>query len=206
MNIDIQSLKSITKHKIIYPLIFLMLINIGIIIGLYFMGNTLYQKFLLLQATKDEIAMLKSRVVLISNNREIFKGSLDEYNETLSKLIPDQESYFSVITALDALANKTGVKIAAYSIDLKATTEEKLTLLLAVEGDQAALNKLLAEYMFISGRLITNEESSIILDQEEQTLSISFNFFHKEFKNTQTPATKVTEKDLKFLEEVKSKM
>lgn len=205
MNIDIGYLKSITKHKIIYPVLLLGIINLGIIIGIFFIGKSLYQKFQTLQTEKEEITKLKARIVLVRNNKEIFNDRIDEYNETLGKLIPDQESYFSVITALEQLANRTGVSITSYTIDIKSTTEEKLTLTLNIQGDQQALNKLLSEYMFISGRLITNEESSILLNEVEKNLNISFNFLHKEFKDAVSPASKVTEKDIQFLQDIKNK-
>lgn len=206
MNIDIQALKTITKYKIIYPIIFLILINGGLIFGLFYIGNNLYQKYLTLQTEKDEISTLQSRIELARNNKEIFDGRIDEYNELLEKLIPDEESYFSVITALDALANRTGVTISSYSINLKSTTEEKLTLILTVEGDQDSLNNLLADYLFTSGRLITNEESSIMNESGKQNLSISFNFFHKEYKGTAISIGSVNKKDIQFLDEVKAKL
>jgi hypothetical protein len=206
MNLDIQALKAITKYKIIYPIIFLVLINIGLLFGLFYIGNNLYQKYLTLRTEKDEISILKSRVVLARNNKEIFAGRIDEYNELLEKLIPDEESYFSVITALDALANRTGVTISSYSINLKSTTEEKLTLTLNIEGDQDSLNKLLADYLFTSGRLIINEESSIMNDAEKQNLNISFNFFHKQYKEKAISTAVVNEKDIRFLDEVKAKL
>ncbi len=206
MNIDISALKRITKYKIIYPILLLGIIDLGLVIGVFFIGNTLYQKYLSVQAEKDKISQLKSRVVLVRNNKEIFDGRVDEYNEILEKLIPDEESYFSVITALDALANRTGVTITSYSINLKSTTEEKLTLSLVIDGDQEALNKLLADYMFAGGRLITNEESTIAVEEEEQSLSISFNFLHKKFNNTVISSVVVSERDIQFLDEVKQKM
>ena len=206
MNIDISALKRITKYKIIYPILLLGIIDLGLVIGVFFIGNTLYQKYLSVQAEKDKISQLKSRVVLVRNNKEIFDGRVDEYNEILEKLIPDEESYFSVITALDALANRTGVSITSYSINLKSTTEEKLTLSLVIDGDQEALNKLLADYMFAGGRLITNEESTIAVEEEEQSLSISFNFLHKKFNNTVISSVVVSERDIQFLDEVKQKM
>jgi hypothetical protein len=206
MNLDISALKQITKYKIIYPILLLGIINLGLIIGVFFIGNTLYQKYLSLQTEKDKISQLKSRVVLVRNNKDVFDGRIDEYNEILGKLIPDEESYFSVITALDSLASRTGVTITSYSINLKSTTEEKLTLSLVIDGDQEALNKLLADYMFTSGRLITNEESTIVVDKEEQSLSISFNFLHKKFNNAVISSVVVTKKDIQFLDEVKLKM
>ncbi len=205
MNIELKSLKSAAKYKVIYPVIILIIIDIAIIFGILTIGNNLYLKYLNLQDEKDDVSKLRSRVVLVRNNKEIFNGRVDEYNNILTKLIPDEESYFSVISALETLAARTGVTITSYTINLKETTEEKLTLSLSISGESQAITKLLREYMYSSGRLLTNDETSISIT-EQGNLSISFNFFHKEFKDAVSPATVITEKDIEFINEVSSKL
>lgn len=205
MNIELKSVKTVLKRRSIYPTAMLFLINIAIVIGIITLGNNLFLKYKILETEKDALFKLRSKVVLVRNNKEIFNGKIEEYNIILGRLIPDEESYFSVISALETLASKTGVTIDTYTIDLKSTTVEKLTLSLGISGDPGAINQLLQNYTYVSGRLLTNEKSTFSSDEDQKEVSISFNFYHKPFKDAVSPGTIINEKDIQLLEEISLK-
>ena len=127
------------------------------------MGLRLYGDYNALQTRSQEIEDARTSVRLIQNNKTLVSQNIDEYNKILEKVIPDKESYFLVITALEQLAARTGVRVVSYSIDLTSTTEEKLTLEVEIVGDLASIENFMKEYHFAGGRLITNERLSFII-------------------------------------------
>ena len=175
-------------------------LTVAIVIGL-----RLYGDYTTLQLRSQEIEDARTSVRLIQNNKTLVSQNIDKYNEILEKVIPDKESYFLVITALEQLAARTGVRVASYSIDLTSTTEEKLTLEVEIEGDLASIENFMKEYQFAGGRLITNERLSLNL-KDLQNTSFSLNFFHKEFQDGVEGSSIAGKNDIKEVDDIASKL
>ena len=175
-------------------------LTVAIVIGL-----RLYGDYTTLQLRSQEIEDARTSVRLIQNNKTLVSQNIDKYNEILEKVIPDKESYFLVITALEQLAARTGVRVASYSIDLTSTTEEKLTLEVEIEGDLASIENFMKEYQFAGGRLITNERLSLNL-KDLQNTSFSLNFFHKEFQDGVEGSSIAGKNDIKEIDDIASKL
>ena len=175
-------------------------LTVAIVIGL-----RLYGDYTTLQLRSQEIEDARTSVRLIQNNKTLVSQNIDKYNEILENIIPDNESYFLVITALEQLAARTGVRVASYSIDLTSTTEEKLTLEVEIEGDLASIENFMKEYQFAGGRLITNERLSLNL-KDLQNTSFSLNFFHKEFQDGVEGSSIAGKNDIKEVDDIASKL
>jgi hypothetical protein len=156
-------------------------------------------------ATQDKVQEMKATITLIRNNQSIFNGRIEEYNDELKQLIPDQESYFSVISTLEQLASRTGVVINSYSVNLNSTTEEKLTLSVTIEGDENSIQEFIKQYRYGGGRLLTTDGLNITPD-DLQSVTFSLNFYHNEFKDTVSSNSRVTTEDLQKLDEIKTQL
>ncbi len=193
------------QNKTVFSVSLILLLFILVLTAAIIIGVRLYGKYNDLQGLNQEIEDARTSVRLIQNNKTLLTEKIDEYNEILEKLVPDNESYFLVITALEQLAARTGVSIVSYSIDLSSTTEEKLTLEVEIAGDLPAIENFMREYHFTGGRLITNESLTLgIVDLEQ--ISFALNFFHKEFQDGVEGSAIVSENDIKEIEEIAAKL
>ena len=175
-------------------------LTVAIVIGL-----RLYGDYTTLQLRSQEIEDARTSVRLIQNNKTLVSQNIDEYNKILEKVIPDNESYFLVITSLEQLAARTGVRVVSYSIDLTSTTMEKLTLEVVIEGNLASIENFMKEYQFAGGRLITNERLSLNL-KDLQNITFSLNFFHKEFQDGVEGSSIAGKNDIKEIDDIASKL
>lgn len=82
---------------------------------------------------------------------------LEEDIKFLDSLIPNSEDYFSIIYTLDSLSQKTNFIITSYTVDVKKSTSNKLSLSVTGIGDTAAFMNFLQNYNFEGGRLITSD-------------------------------------------------
>ena len=120
----------------------------------------------------------------------------------LDKLIPNEENYFQVISALNRLENQTGAIIHSYSINLNETTEKKLSLLLTVGGDEESIADLLERYLYSSGRLITNGEVTVSFDNLS-SFSFAVNMIHIPKEDVILPdVVIIKEDDILLLEKI----
>ena len=161
-----------------------------------------YSEAQLLQADVDET---QRQVDIVKKNKDLIETNVDEYNAALEKLIPDDESYFLVISALEQLEQQTGITIKEYNIDLAATTQEKLSLTVNTQGDISSIDRFLQNYKFISGRLITNE-SLIISPQQLESVAFSLNFYHSPYVPGSVQASTLTEADIQYVTDIISEL
>ena len=159
-----------------------------------------------LELKKSELEGTKQTANLIKNNKALLEENIESYNEMLSELVPEEESYFKVIAAFEQLGAKTGVNILSYSINLDDTTEEKLSLELTVSGTKEDVEQMFKDYNFVSGRLITNEEMMVTFEDGASTTFL-VNLIHRPFVSSDSQNTEtITQEDVDFLEEIRSKM
>ena len=134
------------KNKTVVSTTVVAVLFVVALIAAIVIGFRLYGDYNALQTKNQEIEDARTSVSLIQNNKTLVSQNIDEYNKILEKLIPDKESYFLVITALEQLAARTGIRVISYTNDLSSTTEEKLTLEVEIEGDLAGIENFMKEY------------------------------------------------------------
>ncbi len=137
------------------------LLTAGLIVSFFvsvaiFTGKKLENDTKKVELAKD-IHDLKSQAEFINYQAKI-EGegvNIDMMNQLLSALVPEKEDYFSIITALESLSQKTGFIITSYSLNLSETKRDRLSLAIEGTGDQTAFLNFLDQYTFGGGRLIT---------------------------------------------------
>ncbi len=155
----------------------------------------------------QEISDLKKKAELVSYKQEIIKEGIDlkEANNLFTKLIPNEEDYFSVIAAFEKISQDTNFLIINYSINLKSSTKDKLSLTIEGKGDQDAFFKFLKDYRYIGKRLITIDKidyrSTGFLE-----VSLIVNFYSGKNNNMLTTASKLTDEEKKLIQTIKEKV
>jgi len=186
--------------------ILLIAVDVFLIITVGYVGYKLYGYYGQITQIRSEIEVLKNQSLLIKNNKDVLQDSIEEYNALLDKLIPDEESYFQVIAALDQMEQKTGVDISSYSINLEDTTNERMSLSLTVNGSSDALYAFLQKYRYESGRLITNDSVTYTTEPGEP-LNFVIHLFHNAYSGSSIESSNVVQKeDVDALEEIRQKL
>jgi|GEM_PF-2017146 len=173
---SLDKIKLLFNKKYISVILFIVL-DIVFIVFIGYLGFKIYGVYSETRVLQGEIDQMKASAQLIQNNKNMLERDIEEYNALLDKVIPDEETYFQVISAFEQLEAKTGVSIESYSINLSETTEEKMSLNLSIAGTQRAIESLFQSYQFAGGRLMTNEEFTYN-HEDSETISFSVNLFH----------------------------
>lgn len=205
MKFDLKEIKAFLQNKRVYPTLIILFIDIVVLGVLIYAGIQLRATYSEMIATQDKVQEMKATITLIRNNQTVFNGRIDEYNKILEQLIPDQESYFTVISTLEQLSSKTGVTINSYSVNLDATTEEKLTLSVTLRGDPTSLERFIQEYRYSGGRLLTSDGLDIKPEEFEE-VTFSLNFYHNKFRDTVSSSSRVAASDLELLDEINTQL
>lgn len=130
-----------------------------------------------INALKSENNELMNKVTLMNS---VIPGSdkLDEDAKFLNTLIPNAEDYFSIIFALEKISQKTNFIITDYTINIGASTAEKLRINVTGIGNSQSFVDFLKDYNFSSGRLITSDKVEID-PNFSGSLKIDLTFYNK---------------------------
>jgi len=203
-----DKLKLLISKKYISVVLFVLL-DIVFILFLAYLGYKMYGIYTETQALNVEIDQLKSSSLLIKNNKDLLEGNIGEYNILLDRMIPDSETYFQVISALEQLEDRMGVSIESYSINLSETTEEKMSLTLTISGTKESIESLFEYYRYSGGRLITNEELEYSRKDLESTIFI-INVFHAAADTTLSSdgsgSNIISTEDIEFIKSIEEKL
>lgn len=160
-------------YYIIGNLFIFLLIIITLKIG--FSTNEEYK--IKINSLRSENINLMNKVTLMNS---IIPESkiLDTDIAFLNSLIPNVEDYFSVIYALEKLSQKSGFIITGYTVNVGASTSEKLKISVTGSGNNQSFINFLNDYNFFGGRLITSDK--IELDPNfSGSLTINLTFYSK---------------------------
>lgn len=169
-------IKRLIRDNIIYILgnvFLLVLIVMTIKKGLTEVGNYKIK----IDTLKTENTQLSNKLNLMNT---IIPGSdvLDGDINFLNTLIPNVEDYFSIIYSLDKLSKKTNFIINDYTVNVAASTSEKLRISVSGVGDSQSLINFLTDYNFYGGRLITSDKVEID-PNFSGTIKIDLTFYNK---------------------------
>lgn len=174
--------KYIFKKNILYLLLILLLaffsIGLGLIAPGIFAENN--RKISKLEA---DVRDLRLRKTVIDSSLAGSLTSIEEDVQVMSRLIPEAEDYFSIISSLEELSAKTNFIITSYEVDIKNSGTNKLSLNVTGIGDEQNFIEFLQQYNFQGGRLITIE--NITLGKEEAGIfSLILNFYNQKTTTT----------------------
>ncbi|MEX1052467.1 MAG: hypothetical protein WEC80_01305 [Patescibacteria group bacterium] len=169
--------KSLFLQNTIYIVIaIVLLISIFIIPPLLIGGYTKNaENIFKLEEDIKEANSKKQALSFISDSKI---QDINEYYNTVTAIIPETENYFSIIYSLNRLSELTNFNITSYSINLKSSTDNKVSIDVRGVGNQNQFLEFLKEYNFGGGRLITAEKIS--LNQKEFSgITLRLNFYNK---------------------------
>ena len=197
----------IIKENITYILAFLVIIIIFLssVIIIFNKFRTFNEK---IDLTTKEINELKKKAEFVNYQTEILQEGIDLkiVNKILTELIPNEEDFFSVISALEEISKQTNFIIVSYVINIKASTAKKLALTVEGVGDNQSFFKFLEDYRYIGRRLITIDK----IDYNTTALAkikLNINFYNgKETTSKSAVPVKLSEKDKKLVNEILSKV
>ncbi len=158
IKIDYQ-LRRMLRKNLVYILTFTILV-VSLVISII----VFFSKFNInndkISSLKSEINGLNKKKELINFKNEVIKGEvdLDKINSILTFLIPNEEDYFSIITALDRLSAQTNFIITSYDIILANSTPNQLSIQVEGQGDPNTFIEFLKNYNFSGGRVITLDQ------------------------------------------------
>lgn len=160
---------------------------------------------------KRKITALEAENVELMNKVTLMNSAvppsekLDEDVKFLNTLIPDVEDYFSVIYALEQLSKNTNFVITSYSVNVKASTTDKLRINVTGVGDSQSLIHFLKDYNFSGGRLITSDK--VQLDPNfSGSIIINLTFYNKKTTAANKLEMSVKSSTYKELEDLKNKV
>lgn len=196
----------LVKENFVYLFSFIIIVLV-FIVSVTIVFNKFNAASQKIDLTDKEIVDLKKKVELVNYKQEIIQEGIDieQVNKVLTKLIPNEEDFFSVIFALEEISKKTNFLIISYSIDLKATTADKLALTISGRGDQNTFFNFLRDYRFIGGRLITVDKIDYKTTGFAE-IKLNINFFAGKSSEAKSSSVKLTEKDKQLVKEILSKV
>lgn len=197
----------IAKENSLYLVTFFTISIVSIISLIIFINKfiTLNQK---ITSTSLEVEQLKKKAEFINYKRDILNEGIDleQVNKVLTKLIPTQEDFFSVIYALEQISRKTNFTVTGYSINLSASTSDKLALTISGIGSNDNFFDFLKDYRYIGGRLITIDKIDYKTSGFTQ-MKLNINFYSgKEIAPQSDMAIKLSVDDKKIVKEILSKV
>lgn len=130
-----------------------------------------------INSLKSENNGLMNKVALM-NSAIPGSDKLDEDVKFLNTLIPNIEDYFSIIYALEKISQKTNFIITDYTVNIGASTTEKLRINVTGIGNSQSFVDFLKDYNFSSGRLITSDKVQID-PNFSGSLKIDLTFYNK---------------------------
>lgn len=184
-----------------YHAIYFVALFVFIVIGIFFIPNS-FSQLLLLQSevakTEKEVSMLQREISLLNQYRPYIEdGILDDLN----RAIPIKEDYFSAISAANQFANRSGVALLSHTSPFKTKTKALTKLTIILRGGFEDLPKILSQYSFKSGRLMTID--SISVKPVEQQISIDVTFH---VAKPASPKAQIQGLDTKFIEKMRAEL
>jgi hypothetical protein len=132
------------------------------------------------------------------------RSDVDQYTQMLSQLIPENEDFFSILTALENLSLQTGYHVVKYSITPSTTADQKLDLQIQGIGNADAFLNFIRSYPFSGGRFITSD-SVTFNSKEASTSTLDLTFYSQKTSSLSEVNKKLSPRDIQLLESIKSK-
>lgn len=205
LKIDHYLVKAV-KENLAYLAFFVLLIVVYLVFSYSFVSKMVVADKNITELTK-EITDLKKKTELVTYKQELLNEGVDfsKTNELFTKLIPNEEDFFSVITALEKISQKTNFLIVNYSINLKSSTKDKLSLTVEGKGDDEAFFNFLKEYRYIGQRLITIDKIDYRTTGFTE-VKLIVNFYSGKAGGLSTTTTKLTEGEKKLIKDIEDKI
>lgn len=158
-----------------------------------------------LNSMDTETAELTKKRDIIRYSDILAEGGIDvqKMSTVLSLLTPNQEDYFSILTALDRLSANTGFVVKSYTINLSSKDPKKLSLQIVGSGNTDSFLEFLKTYNFAGGRLMTMDKINFESAGAEE-IKLSVNFYTAGNKKLTPITSTFSGKDIEMLKRIKA--
>lgn len=170
-------LQFLINQNLVYFLLFGGLVLITALI-IPFLTAQIDKGFTDINKSKIEATSLQIKQRVLQSVINESKDDIDKDLALVTGLIPDSEDFFSMIYSLEQLSQSTGFIINNYSVNLKKSDSNKLSITVTGLGDSASFLELLRTYNFAGGRLITAEKIGID-PLQHSGVSLDLNFYNQ---------------------------
>lgn len=177
MNFFDRQLILFFKKNLIY---FITLISLlGIIIYLIFQvilrNSTLIGK---IRSTSEQNIILKEKIDKLNM---VSNYNLEKKIKSISRLIPNNDDMFTVISTIMRLSNKLNISIPNYEINGKQIKSKKFSVKVDILTND--ILNFLKNYHFSAGRLVTISSVKINTENEKYSLELNLYNFDPNQKN-----------------------
>lgn len=196
-------LLKLIKENILYivcNVLLVLLIITVVIISNNKIAETITKKASLTQ----EVNTLETRYNLL-NSVSNSTDDIDVDIKFLNNLIPNSEDYFSIIYSLENISQQTGFIVSSYTVNVAATTPEKLSLSITGVGDSSTFLNFLQHYNYEGGRLITSNKIELNPDVSG-LIKMDLSFYSKKVSLDYTQPISVNKKTIDEVTALKNKV
>ncbi len=194
---DLKIIVAFIRFHIVYFIAILVFIGIGV----FFIPHSFGQ---LMELRKDvrgqqkEVTALQREITLLNEYRPyIEEGLVDDVN----KAIPIKEDFFSAISAANQFANRSGVILISHTSPFKTKDKALTKLTIVLQADFADLPRIIEQYSFKSGRLMTIDSIHIKPIERQVVLDVTFHI-----AKAISPNAPIQKLDQKFIETMKAEL
>ena len=183
--------------------------------AMFFIAIFLYFNIIVLRSIKEEKKQIETLREEVENLKMKKKqlSSMDYLNEAdivrfkliLTQLVPNTEDFFSILYALETLSQQTGVEILNYTLQFNKKRRAEIPIVVTLLGDQDSFMKLLKDYNFKSGRLITMSSFNFNGIKTSQ-LKLTFTFYNDSLRRNNIGENFISKKDYEFLKKISKKI
>lgn len=166
---------NLIKQNLIYIVSFLIFIALAIFV-LPFQIRSYFE-------LKERNIALNKELINLEQKKSFFysfdAGQIDKLAETLNRLLPNKEDYFSIFTTLDVLSNQTGFALGDVSLAINDTPPETLAINVSAVGSSYSYKTFLESYQYKGGRLITMNKADYDPEETLFSVTLTLNFYSK---------------------------
>lgn len=164
-------------RKLIVTIALLWIVIIGVSVYLFISVQSVMSKHEEVKILEATVSDIEARADNVRRNTTLTAEEMEEFNQKAAQLIPSEESYFSLISAMEQLSQKTGFVLSDYNIDLASEGQNKVAITVKGTGDIEDFLNFLEVYNYAGGRLVTVEQFDVPLENPE-SYNLVLNFYH----------------------------
>jgi len=196
----------LAKENIIYILSFISII-VALFFSIFFYIKKSSDNSVAADTLKTDIKELKAKVDLIKLKGKLKNEGIDidSINKLLLNLVPEEEDYFSIVTALEKISLETNFFITEYIVNLNKSKSTNISMTIYGLGNNDAFLNFLKNYNFAGGRLIAINE----IDFSSKTPKgnkLNLNFYSGKSTISDISEVRITEKDKEMLRKIRDKV
>lgn len=165
-----------------------------------------------IEDARTERSKLEGEISYFNLTKKLASDQVENYNNLLLQLIPEQEDYFLLIASIERFSQRTGLKVDTYSVDVPKDGSEKFTMTINGSFAPNQFKRFMANYQFGTGRLVTIENMTLNQSQipgkvPTDDIRITMNFYSRKVSTSNLIRVgSLSQKDIDLMATIAQKM